>query len=176
MSDNTAVNRPWTVLPIVSAPIIPLHLFYKAPLWLWFALVSWVLLTAVAILGLSDEKSREFQKGTLNHSSFAQIYRALVGRSHDRLWAAYCDPVDRGAGLWPKPLRRVVAGWIGNAAASQIDATRGAFALGLLWAVPVWVIVALGWAAWHWGGTLAITLAGQYLTVLEWMARALGTG
>jgi len=79
-------------------------------------------------------------------------------------------------GLWPKPLRRVVAGWIGNAADNQIDATRGAFALGLLWAVPVWVIVAAGWAAWHWGGTLGTSLAGQYLTVLERVAEALGAG
>jgi hypothetical protein len=79
-------------------------------------------------------------------------------------------------GLWPKGVRRVVAGWIGNAADSQIDATRGAFALGLLWAVPVWVIVAFGWATWHWAGTLATALAGKYLTVLERVAATLGAG
>ena len=79
-------------------------------------------------------------------------------------------------GLWPKGIRRVVAGWIGNASVSQIDATRGAFALGLLWAVPVWVIVAAGWTLWHFGGGAATALAARYLAVLERVAQALGAG
>lgn len=76
-------------------------------------------------------------------------------------------------GIWPLRIRRPVAAWVAEADRTQLANLRAALALGLLWAVPVWALIALGWGAWHLAGDIALWLAERYLDVLQAIAARL---
>lgn len=73
-------------------------------------------------------------------------------------------------GLWPRALRRPVAGWIDRAPESPAAAVRAALALGLIWTLP---LILLGGALWllrAFGGGMALRFLGGYFDLLLWIA------
>ena len=73
-------------------------------------------------------------------------------------------------GIWPKTLRRPVAGWVEAAPASPLHAIRASLGLSLIWAVPLLLLGAGLWALWHVAGPGVMAGLGLYLDGLTWIA------
>jgi hypothetical protein len=73
-------------------------------------------------------------------------------------------------GIWPKRLRRPVAGWVSNATASPLHALCAGLALGVIWTLPLVVIGFVIWVAWHYLGGAVIWLLSRYFDALLWLA------
>ncbi|MRH22294.1 hypothetical protein [Rhodovulum strictum] len=73
-------------------------------------------------------------------------------------------------GIWPRRLRRPVAVWIEGAPESPGLAVRAALALGLVWAIPLGVLVAALFGLWAFGGGLVLEFLDGYFRLLLWIA------
>jgi hypothetical protein len=73
-------------------------------------------------------------------------------------------------GVWPRPWRQPVAGWIDAATAGPVSVLRASLALALVWTLPLLGIGGMLWAIWAMaGGALAALLTG-YIEALIWLA------
>ncbi|ARE41666.1 hypothetical protein RGUI_3525 [Rhodovulum sp. P5] len=73
-------------------------------------------------------------------------------------------------GLWPRVLRRPVAGWVKTADQSPVQAVGAALALGVIWTIPLIALGGIVWGFWHFGGEAAVWVLGRYFNLLLWIA------
>ncbi|TVS06783.1 MAG: hypothetical protein EA407_00505 [Rhodobacteraceae bacterium] len=73
-------------------------------------------------------------------------------------------------GIWPRAPRRRVAIWVESADASALQTFRASLALGMVWTVPLLLLVAIIWALWALSAPAILWLLSRYLDALIWIA------
>ncbi|MEI4232725.1 hypothetical protein [Roseovarius sp. D22-M7] len=73
-------------------------------------------------------------------------------------------------GIWPRVLRRPVAGWVEAAPAGPLHALRASFSLSLVWALPLLALLGVLWLIWHYAQPALMAGLQLYLDGLVWIA------
>ncbi|MGY6548854.1 MAG: DUF3488 domain-containing protein [Roseinatronobacter sp.] len=74
-------------------------------------------------------------------------------------------------GIWPRSARRVVAGWIDAAPISPLATFRASLALGMIWTVPVLVLMGVSAALWGLSSDAILRGLARYLEALAGIVR-----
>lgn len=73
-------------------------------------------------------------------------------------------------GIWPRPLRRRVAGWVASADRHPLVAFGAGLALATIWAVPLLCLGLAGWLFWRFSDQWVLGFLDWYFHRLLWVA------